>query len=208
MSEKGRTPLAEPLSLRFDRALELAVDLHRMQPRKGTQVPYVAHLLAVTALVLEHGGSEDQAIAALLHDAVEDQGGERTRQRIRQEFGDAVTDIVDACTDGVPGAGGAKPPWRARKERYVAHLADAPPSALLVSLADKVHNARAIVADHRAEGDAVWARFNPEAGRDGVAWYYRALHDAFAARAEVNRRLLGEFARAVAELEARARGEG
>jgi GTP pyrophosphokinase len=165
------------LSLRFDRALALATDLHRLQLRKGTEVPYIAHLLAVSAIVLEYGGDEDQAIAALLHDAVEDQGGARTLARIRAEFGDRVADIVDACTDTdvVP-----KPPWKERKEAYIGHLAGVREDALIVSMADKLHNVRSIAADYRVVGEAVWERFS--GAREGSLWYYRELVRAFAQR--------------------------
>lgn len=157
----------------------MARRLHADQRRKGTDIPYLAHLLGVTALVLEDGGDEDEAVAALLHDAVEDQGGAATLARIRERFGDRVAAIVEACsdTDEVP-----KPPWRARKEAHLAHLRhpDLPDGALRVSLADKLHNARAILADVRAGGDAVFARFN--APRDEQAWYYGTLATTFAER--------------------------
>jgi (p)ppGpp synthase/HD superfamily hydrolase len=159
-----------PLGQRFDDALVYAVDLHRGQPRKGRDVPYASHLLGVTSLVIEEGGTEDQAIAALLHDAVEDQGGLQTLLEIRARFGDHVGDIVEACTDSFEQP---KPPWRERKEAYLAHLPEAPRDALLVSVADKVHNARSILIDLRSEGPAVFERF--KAGRDGVLWYYRTL---------------------------------
>lgn len=164
------------LGARFDRAVQLARELHAGQLRKGTQVPYLAHLLGVTSLVLEDGGTDDEAIAALLHDAVEDQGGARTLRLIEQLFGREVAHIVAACsdTDVVP-----KPPWRERKEAYIAHLATAHPSVLRVSLADKLHNARAIQYDLQSGVD-VWRRFN--AGREEVLWYYGALADAFLQR--------------------------
>jgi len=190
------TPLAHPLSPRFEEALVLACDLHREQSRKGTQIPYVSHLLGVTSLALEHGADEDEAIAAVLHDAVEDQGGAETAARIRERFGDRVADIVLACTDSdvIP-----KPPWRARKEAYVAHIRHATPSARLVSACDKLHNARAILADHRRLGEAVWDRFT--AGRETL-WYYRALVDAFAARGRSP--VVEELDRTVTELESRS----
>src|SRR5437588_8327976 len=130
------------LSTRFEEALVFATQLHREQTRKGTRIPYIAHLLGVTSIVLEHGGNEDEAIAALLHDAIEDQGGASTREEIRRQFGDRVVEIVDGCTDTdvMP-----KPPWRARKEAYLAHIIEATPSVRLVSAADKLHNARAIL---------------------------------------------------------------
>ena len=143
-------------SQRFEQALVLAHQLHANQVRKGTTIPYIGHLLAVTAIVIENGGSEDEAIAALLHDAVEDQGGATTREEIRQRFGENVAVIVDGLsdTDQTP-----KPPWRARKEAYIAHLSEASSSVLLVSLADKIHNAGSILRDLRNEGVSVWSRF-------------------------------------------------
>ena len=189
--------LEQPLTERFTYALSLACQLHRHQSRKGTQIPYVAHLLAVASIALEHGASEDEAIAAVLHDAVEDQGGPPTLARIRREFGDGVADIVEGCTDTdvVP-----KPPWRARKEEYIAKIAYKSKATRLVSAADKLHNARAILADYRTQGEALWSRFN--GGREGTLWYYRALADAFAA-AERSA-LVDELDRVVRELEALA----
>lgn len=162
------------LSERFDEALVFAHQLHREQERKGSGTPYVAHLLSVAALVIEHGGTEDQAIAALLHDAIEDQGGDVARQEIRRRFGDEVAAIVEGCTDAetIP-----KPPWRARKEAYVEHLKDQPETVRLVSASDKLHNARSILRDLREIGDAVWGRFS--GGRDGTLWYYRSLVEVF-----------------------------
>lgn len=190
--------LRRPLTTRFSDALVLACQLHRMQARKGTQVPYVAHLLAVAGLALEHGATENEAIAALLHDAVEDQGGAVTARTIRDRFGDEVADIVVSVsdTDEAP-----KPPWRARKEKYIAHVRTATPSARLVSACDKLHNARSILADYRAVGDAVWARF--KGGKDGTLWYYRALLDALREADASNRMtgLLDELARVVDDLE-------
>ncbi len=184
---------------RFDRALALATELHRRHWRKGTMIPYLAHLLGVTSIVLEHGGGEDEAAAALLHDAVEDQGGTATLDRIRAELGDAVADIVAAVsdTDVVP-----KPPWRERKERYLHHVADAPPPARLVSAADKLHNARAIVADLRVLGASVWDRF--AGGREGTLWYYRSLVEAFHAGRSTGgppAELVDELARTVGDME-------
>lgn len=157
-------------SQRFDRALAFASDLHRTQVRKGSDVPYVSHLLAVCSLVIENGGSEDQAIAALLHDAAEDQGGIEILNEIRRLFGDAVADIVADCTDSWTEP---KPAWRPRKELYLASLAHKPATSLLVSLSDKVHNARSILFDLRGLGPDVWTRFT--GGRDGSLWYYRQL---------------------------------
>ncbi len=158
---------------RFSEALSFAARLHQGQVRKGSGVPYVSHLLAVTALVIEAGGDEDEAIGALLHDAVEDQGGAETREKIRARFGDRVTAIVDGCsdTDVTP-----KPPWKDRKLAYIAHIASADNSVLLVSSADKLHNARSIVAEYRYVGESIWERFHGR--RAGTLWYYRAVTDA------------------------------
>ncbi len=186
--------MAMTLSPRFDDALVFASRLHAGQVRKGGDIPYISHLLAVTAIVLEHEGDEDEAIAALLHDAIEDQGGAKARAEIRRRFGENVVAIVDGCTDAetIP-----KPPWQERKEAYVAHVGDASASVRLVSAADKLHNARSILADYRQLGDALWNRFR--GGRDGTLWYYRALVDAF--RAVESTPLVEELERTVSELE-------
>jgi (p)ppGpp synthase/HD superfamily hydrolase len=186
-------------SERFAAALGYAALLHAQQKRKGTEVPYVAHLLAVCAIALEHGASEEEAIAAVLHDAVEDQGGAETAAEIERRFGPAVRAIVEGCTDTdvTP-----KPPWRARKEAYIAHLASAEPSVLLVSASDKLHNARSIVADLRDLGDALWSRFS--GGKEGTLWYYRSLVEAFRPRAP--RALVAELDRVVTEMEHLAAG--
>ncbi len=162
------------LSARFEDALVYAARLHRQQRRKGNNVPYVSHLMAVAALTLEHGGDEDQAIAALLHDAAEDQGGRDELQRIEVRFGAGVSKIVADCSDSldVP-----KPSWRPRKEAYVAGLASKPARSLLVSLADKTHNAECIRDDFGQLGEAVWDRFTGSGA--GVRWYYTALSAAF-----------------------------
>ncbi|MFM8322898.1 MAG: HD domain-containing protein [Chloroflexota bacterium] len=163
-----------PLSPRFDEALLYASRLHRDQLRKGSQVPYLAHLMGVSALVIEDGGDEDQAIAGLLHDAVEDQGGQPTLDEIRRRFGERVAFIVAGCTDSFESP---KPPWRERKERYLAHLRQAPPDVRRVSLADKLYNARAILDDLLRSGEQVWERFR--GGKDGSLWYYRTLAEEF-----------------------------
>lgn len=179
---------------RFQEAVLLALHLHAQQKRKGTTIPYVAHLLAVTALVLEDGGNEDEAIAALLHDAIEDAGGDATRQEIRRRFGDTVVAIVNGCTDAemMP-----KPPWLERKKQYLEHLRGAGPAILRVSAADKLHNARAVLSDLRRHGNAVWGRFN--GGREGTLWYYRRLVQVF--REAGPSFLVEELDRVVAELE-------
>jgi (p)ppGpp synthase/HD superfamily hydrolase len=165
---------ARAFSSRFEEALVYAYRLHANQIRKGTNIPYISHLLAVTSIVIENGGTEDEAIAALLHDAVEDQGGSKTREQIRRRFGNNVAAIVDGCTDTdqIP-----KPPWRERKERYIEHLQHAPASVRLISLADKIHNARSILNDYQINGDEVWTRF--KGGKEGSLWYYRELVEAF-----------------------------
>ena len=186
---------------RYSAALAFASELHGSQVRKGTSVPYIAHLLSVSALVLEAGGDEDAAIAALLHDAVEDQGGRPMLERIRARFGDAVAGIVEACTDAEVTP---KPPWRQRKEAYLAAIPHKSAPALLVSIADKVHNAGAILRDYTQLGEAVWTRF--AGGREGTLWYYRSLADAFRGRAPAPRwELLEERVRAI---EARAAAAG
>ena len=161
---------------RFDEALLWASELHEGQIRKGRPVPYVFHLMSVAALVAEYGGDEDQCVAALLHDAIEDAGGPVVREEIRRRFGDVVVAIVDGCTDTdqVP-----KPPWRERKEAYVANVRNEPPEVRLVSAADKLHNTRCLEADLRREGTtpegeaALWARYR--GGKDGTLWYYEAV---------------------------------
>jgi (p)ppGpp synthase/HD superfamily hydrolase len=167
------------LTERFNDALQYAAQMHVSQLRKGTSVPYVSHLLSVCALVLEDGGDEDQAIAALLHDAVEDQGGENTYEEIRSRFGDRVADIVDGCTDTYETP---KPEWKQRKERYIAHLKEASPEILRVSLADKLHNARSILRDLKENGIESLQRFN--GGKDGTLWYYRSLVNVFQKKSE------------------------
>ena len=155
---------------RFAKAMTFAADLHRNQVRKGSGVPYIAHLMSVAALALEHSANEDEAIAALLHDAIEDQGGDVTRQEIRSRFGNAVTEIVNGLTDSDVQP---KPPWRERKEVYIAHLGSASPSVLLISVCDKLHNATSILRDYRRIGEDLWSRFR--GGKEGTLWYYRAL---------------------------------
>ena len=163
------------LTERFDTALAYASAIHREQERKGSRIPYISHLLAVAAIALENGADEDQVIAALLHDAAEDQGGIERLGDIRARFGEGVAAIVDHCTDTHEEP---KPDWHPRKKAYIASLAAKPVRSLEVSLADKTHNASVINADLRAHGAAVWDRFTGR--KDGTLWYYRALADAFA----------------------------
>jgi len=165
------------LDARFSEALAYAAQVHRNHWRKGTETPYLAHLLAVSAIVLEDGGSQDEAIAALLHDAVEDRGGEPRLRDIRRLFGDDVARIVEACSDTVSEE---KETWLYRKQHYVAAIADKPPGALRVSAADKVHNARAILHDYRELRERLWVRFNQDASSaDAQLSYYRTLVGAF-----------------------------
>jgi (p)ppGpp synthase/HD superfamily hydrolase len=166
------------LGKRFDRALSYAAEMHREQARKGSPVPYLAHLLGVASLVLEYGGDEQQAIAALLHDTIEDCPGDQARE-IKRRFGKDVLGMVEACSDSDAG-GGAKAPWRTRKQGYLDHLAGLPAGhrALLVSACDKLHNARSIRADLRQVGLPLWERFNAPA-HDQI-WYYRSLVSGFA----------------------------
>jgi (p)ppGpp synthase/HD superfamily hydrolase len=166
------------LSDAFLRAITFAARLHSGQRRKGTEIPYLAHLLGVASLVLEYGGDEDQAIAALLHDTIEDCGNEHAKP-ITDRFGPTVLGLVRACSDDEVPAGTEKRPWRIRKKEYLAHLDElgAAHPALLVSAADKLHNARAIRADLRTHGLSVWGRFNRPA-KDQL-WYYRSLAATF-----------------------------
>ena len=190
------------LTDRFEHALAYATKLHAEQRRKGNGVPYVAHLLAVASLVLEHGGTEDEAIGALLHDAIEDQPREgATRTEIASQFGEAVLAIVDGCTDNVENAGRGKESWKLRKETYLKHLATASPSVRLVSAADKLHNARSTLGDLRVLGDELWERFN--ARKDGSLWYYRALVEEFrrAGGSEQQVHLVDELERTVSDME-------
>ena len=177
---------------RLVEAFALAEVLHRAQRREGSGTPYIAHLMGVASIALEHGAEEDEAIAALLHDAVEDQGGIPTLERIRAQFGEGVAAIVAACTDSTAEP---RPPWRARKEAYLAKLAGAPRSVKLVSASDKLYNARSIVLDHRTAGEAIWTRFS--GGRDGVRWYYGELPIALRGGPEA---LVEELARTCAQV--------
>lgn len=186
------------LSPRFEQAMTYASTVHAGQVRKGTPIPYLSHLLAVAALVLEHGGDEDEAIAALLHDAVEDAGGRPRLLDVQLRFGDRVAEIVLGCTDAEVCP---KPPWRARKEAYIAHLQDTSDSARLVSCCDKLHNSRTIVADLRIHGDEVWKKFTGK--RDGTLWYYTTLLGEYR-RLGVSQPLVDELARTVEAMTALA----
>ncbi len=193
-------------SSRFEEALHFAARLHREQVRKGGRIPYISHLLAVAALVMEDGGGEEEAIAALLHDAIEDQGKhypggrQALRREIEERFGAEVRAIVDACTDddfynGSPGRKEDPATWRPRKQAYLEHLAGTTPAARRVSCADKLHNARSLLSDYREVGEALWERFRTRSGDDQL-WYYERLAEAFAGSG----RLANELARVVGEL--------
>ncbi len=192
---KRRRRIAVKLGPRFERALVFATRKHAGQERKGTPVPYVSHLLGVAGLVLEAGGDEDLAIAALLHDVAEDCGGVPMLNQVRRRFGKRVAHIVEGCSDAFTTP---KPPWRERKEPYIRHLRTADADTRLVSAADKLHNARSIVADYRELGEQIWERFQGK--RDGTLWYYRALLDEF--KRKKPNRIVNEFERVVLELEA------
>ena len=194
------------LTDRFERAFAYATAVHAHQVRKATRIPYISHPLTVAALVLEDGGDEDQAIGALLHDAAEDAGGRARLEDIRARFGEAVAYIVDGCSDtyDMP-----KPDWRERKETYIArfreHVTAGDTAVVRVSLADKLHNARSIIADYREIGEALWARFTT-GSRDDQLWYYRSLVEAVTGFEKG--RLSIELRRTVEELERLASQRG
>lgn len=162
-------------SARLDDAFTLARTLHDTQTRKGSSVPYLSHLLAVAGMVSEHGGDEDQVIAALLHDSVEDQGGRPLLEELRDWYGDHVAALVEACTDAFDRP---KPPWKERKLGYLARIPQAPREARLIIAADKIHNLRSLIADYEIVGEKLWDRFT--ASRDETLWYYRSVLDALA----------------------------
>lgn len=182
------------LTQKFEQALVYATRLHAQQIRKTTGVPYISHLLSVTGLVLEAGGNETEAIAALLHDAVEDQGGAATRTEIYEQFGEQVVAIVDDCTEFKTEI---KPPWQERKLHYIQQLRVGSPSARRVALADKLHNARSLLFDYRQQGEAMWSVFS--AGKEGTLWFYHLLLEMY--REVAPSPMVEELARVVAELE-------
>jgi (p)ppGpp synthase/HD superfamily hydrolase len=186
------------LSRQFEKALQYATRIHGGQLRKKTRIPYIAHILGVTAIAMEYGANETEAIAALLHDAVEDCGGAKRLRDIEYKFGAGVAKIVEGCTDTdqIP-----KPPWLERKKAYIAHVRHAPAATKLVSAADKLHNIRAILMDYRQEGEKLWSRFN--GGKEGTLWYYRALVNAFCHTKRMQP-LIEEIDRVLTELESLA----
>ena len=187
------------LGARFLRAFVFAAEKHKGQTRKASSIPYIAHLMGVASLVLEAGGDEDLAIAALLHDVVEDCGGVPMLKEVRRRFGARVAKVVDGCTDAYTDP---KPPWRERKEKYIARLRNEDKETRLVSAADKLNNVRSILSDYRAVGESIWSRFN--GGREGTLWYYRTLRDEF--RRSRPKRITQDLALAVSELESLASG--
>jgi (p)ppGpp synthase/HD superfamily hydrolase len=194
-SSKLRPPHLGP---RLQRAFQYAAEKHAGQTRKQTAVPYLSHLMAVASLALEAGGDEDMAIAALLHDVVEDCGGMPRLREIRKQFGSRVAKIVEGCTDTFVQH---KPEWRQRKEDYLRELKHADAETRLVSACDKLHNVRTILADYRMQGDSIWTRFNGR--KEGTLWYYRALSDEYQRRGanRITSRITSELEIAVAELE-------
>lgn len=167
------------LTERMAQALALAIEVHDGQVRKGTRIPYIAHPMGVASLALAYGANEDQAIAALLHDALED-GGPQYADPIREQFGQNVLRLVQGCTDGLPDASGRKAPWETRKKRYLAHLKEAPDDVLLVSGCDKLHNVRTIIRDLQEIGLVVFDRFT--ASQQQTLWYYGKLSGIYVAR--------------------------
>lgn len=165
---------------RFESAMRYAHQVHQGQSRKGTGIPYIAHVLGVAAIAMEYGADEDEAIGALLHDAAEDGGGEATLAEIRAQFGEAVAEIVLGCSDSLVEDPEDKLPWRERKENYLAHLEHASAAVCLVSAADKLHNVRALMRDYRQHGSDIWQRF--QGRRDGTLWYYETVADVLIRR--------------------------
>jgi (p)ppGpp synthase/HD superfamily hydrolase len=190
-----RTAKPPKLGPRLQRAFRYAAEKHAGQTRKQTAVPYLSHLMAVAALVLEAGGDEDVAIAALLHDVVEDCGGMPRLREVRRMFGARVAKIVEGCTDSF---GEPKAEWVERKKGYLRELKHADAETRLVSASDKLHNVRTILADYRQDGESIWKRFTGK--KEGTLWYYRALSDEYQRRG-LNRNTR-ELEIAVAQLEA------
>lgn len=187
------------LTQRYADAVAYASALHAEQARKSTTIPYISHLLGVSSLVLEAGGDEDMAIAALLHDGPEDQGGENTLKAIRELFGERVAHIVEGCTDSLAENPEDKDDWFKRKKAYIAHLKEADDVTLTVSLADKLHNARAIVSDLMITGPSTWERFNQQTSPEAILWYYNQILETGRAKGG-NTLLLTNLAEAIAEM--------
>jgi (p)ppGpp synthase/HD superfamily hydrolase len=190
MTANQTTQLGE----KFEQALLFALRIHAGQTRKGSRTPYYAHVLGVASLVLEDGGSETEAIAALLHDTAEDGGGQRTLDQIRAQFGEEIAGIVLDCSDTLETP---KPPWRARKQAHIDHLQTSRPESVRIMLADKVHNATNLLHSLHERGPAVWENF--KGGREGTLWYFREMHAVFSQTRSGC--LLDEFARLIMEIE-------
>ena len=181
------------LDNRFQQAVALACELHAGQTRKGSQIPYIAHLLGTAALVIEDGGSEDGAIAALLHDGPEDQGGKETLAMIKTQFGERVARIVADCSDTFEEP---KPPWKERKLAHLAHLEHADLDSCRVVLADKLYNARTLVNDLYRDGEIAWEKFN--GGKEGTLWYYQKMHAVLSSK--LPGELTDQLGRAIEEI--------
>jgi (p)ppGpp synthase/HD superfamily hydrolase len=188
------------LSEKFIQAVSFANEVHKGHVRKGTQIPYISHLMAVASLVMEGGGSEDEIIAALLHDAVEDGGGEPVLDEINERFGQNVASIVDGCTETYEDP---KPPWKGRKETYISQIKEGNPSVRLVSCADKLHNVRCILSDYKQMGEVLWNRFS--ASKEETLWFYQSMADVFCISGE-GLRIYAELDDAVKELEKTIKG--
>ncbi len=189
------------LSPKFEEALQYAASIHSEQMRKGTEIPYVSHLLGVASIALEYGADEDEAIGALLHDAGEDAGGQARIDDIRKRFGRKVAAIVLGCTDTLETP---KPDWLTRKKKYIAHIPKSSGSVRLVSAADKLHNARSILRDYLQVKEKLWSRFT--AKKEGVLWYYRQLVAAFR-KSKTNKALVDELDSVVKQIEKLSRGK-
>ena len=173
------------LTNQFSQALQLAHRLHQNQTRKSGKVPYVSHLMGVSAIVLRYGGTEEEAIAALLHDAVEDQGGQKTLEMIRNQFGDTIAHIVDGCSDSNTTP---KPPWKERKLNYIAHLRTTDENTLIVAASDKLYNAEDCIRTYAEIGEGLWDMFTPP--REDTKWYYHSLAEVFETRKKEFPRLM------------------
>jgi (p)ppGpp synthase/HD superfamily hydrolase len=191
-------------SNRLIEAMAAAAQIHGTQVRKGTTIPYLSHLLGTCGIALDYGANEDEAIAALLHDAIEDGEPTEAARATVWRFGDEVGRIVEGCTDGVPGPDGLKPPWLERKKAYLARIADDDRSVLLVSASDKLHNARSIVHDLRVVGEDVWERFS--GSKEQTLRYYRSLADEYRKNLAHTPALIDELDRTVTEMESLAAG--
>ena len=188
------------LSEKFVQAVSYANEVHKEDVRKGTQIPYISHLMAVASLVMEGGGSEDEIIAALLHDAVEDGGGKPVLDEIKKRFGQNVASIVDGCTETYENP---KPPWKGRKDAYISHIKEGNPSVRLVSCADKLHNVRCILSDYRQEGETLWNRFS--ANKEETLWFYQSMANVLCTPGK-DLKVYADLDNAVKELEKTIKG--